>query len=165
MVLILHPRTNYFKLENKITCHNCMWWFLLMQMHRFVGWLLLYSAQSALLFSPSLCTSNTSSSPRDSRKEQQACGDAGLIWESVADSAGNFWGSTGQKKRTVFSFLTNFFPFFFFFFPRWGWAECAFLVQILVYGRPWSRGCVSNVWHKRLVTGNQKTREPTWSHC
>lgn len=86
-----------------------------MQMHRFVGWLLLYSAQSALLFSPSLCTSNTSSSPRDSRKEQQACGDAGLIWESVADSAGNFWGRTGQKKRTVFSFLTNFFPFFFFF--------------------------------------------------
>lgn len=91
-----------------------------MQMHRFVGWLLLYSAQSALLFSPSLCTSNTSSSPRDSRKEQQACGDAGLIWESVADSAGNFWGSTGQKKRTVFSFLTNFFPFFFFFFPKMG---------------------------------------------
>lgn len=163
MVLILHPRTNYFKLENKITCHNCMWWFLLMQMHRFVGWLLLYSAQSALLFSPSLCSSNTSSSPRDSRKERQACGDAGLIWESVADSAGNFWGSTGQKKRTVFSLLTNFFPFFFFSKMRAG--GCAFLVQILVYGRPWSRGCVSNVWHKRLVTGNQKKREPTWSHC
>lgn len=41
----------------------------------------------------------SSPSPRDSRKGQEAGGDAELTWDSAADPVGKFWGKTLDERR------------------------------------------------------------------